>query len=343
MRATVAQLDGAYSLVVCSADEPGTLVGVKVSSPLVVGLGDGETVAASDIPADSGSTPPCSRSRRSASVTHVRAPVFNLDGDEVAEPITVDLASRRRRRRLRLVHAQEIDEQPAAIRDTLAGPVMAALAAGRAPRERRRSARGLEGVRGGVRDRVPLGARREVRDRALDGPPVEIESPASSVPRPGAGPRTGSRSRYRSPARRSTRSRRPARERQGSLDGGDESVGSSMAREADAVLYMHAGPEIGVAATKTFTTQMVSLHLVALYLAQVRGTMFPRGGGVVLRERIELPGKVGGAIRLDAPGHSRIAERFRDARDALFIGRHTGYPAALEGALKLKELSTIHA
>jgi glucosamine--fructose-6-phosphate aminotransferase (isomerizing) len=119
-------------------------------------------------------------------------------------------------------------------------------------------------------------------------------------------------------------------------------VESSLAREADGVFYTHAGPEIGVAATKTFATQMVAQELVALYLAQVRSTKFPEEIGGVLAELQKLPEKVERAIRLDE-AVAAIAERIRDARDVLFIGRHTGYPAALEGALKLKEISYIHA
>ena len=87
---------------------------------------------------------------------------------------------------------------------------------------------------------------------------------------------------------------------------------------------------------------MVSQYLVALYLAQVRGTMFPAEIGEVLDRMDELPAQVQRAIGLDAQVRA-LAERYRDARDVLFIGRHTGYPAALEGALKLKELSYIHA
>ena len=119
-------------------------------------------------------------------------------------------------------------------------------------------------------------------------------------------------------------------------------VGSSLAREADGVLYTHAGPEIAVAGTKTFATQMVSQYLVALYLAQVRGSMFPAEIAEILDRMDELPAQVQRAIGLDAQVRA-LAERYRDARDVLFIGRHTGYPAALEGALKLKELSYIHA
>ena len=119
-------------------------------------------------------------------------------------------------------------------------------------------------------------------------------------------------------------------------------VGSSLAREADAVMYTHAGPEIGVAATKTFATQMVALHLVALYLAQVRGAMYPAEVGEILDRMRELPAQVRRTFGLDAQ-IAAIAAQIRDARDVLFIGRHTGYPAALEGALKLKEISYVHA
>ena len=119
-------------------------------------------------------------------------------------------------------------------------------------------------------------------------------------------------------------------------------VGSSIAREADGVLYTHAGPERGVAATKTFVTQMTALYLLALYLAQVRGTMFPSDIAGWVDELRALPGKVERALELDAE-LQELAARFSGARDVLFIGRHTGYPAALEGALKLKEISYIHA
>jgi glucosamine--fructose-6-phosphate aminotransferase (isomerizing) len=119
-------------------------------------------------------------------------------------------------------------------------------------------------------------------------------------------------------------------------------VGSSIAREADGVLYTHAGPEIGVAATKTFATQMVALHLTALFLAQVRGTMFPEEVAGVLRRMRELPAQVRTALEL-GDQVAALARRFAGAHDLLFIGRHTGYPAALEGALKLKEISYVHA
>src|SRR5207248_521710 len=119
-------------------------------------------------------------------------------------------------------------------------------------------------------------------------------------------------------------------------------VGSSLAREADGVFYTHAGPEVGVAATKTFATQMVSQHLVALYLAQVRRSMYPEEIEEVLQRLNELPGKLEEALGLDEQCGA-LAERYRDSPGFIIIGRHTGYPAALEGALKLKEISYVHA
>jgi glucosamine--fructose-6-phosphate aminotransferase (isomerizing) len=119
-------------------------------------------------------------------------------------------------------------------------------------------------------------------------------------------------------------------------------VGSSVAREADAVLYTRAGPEIGVAATKTFVTQMVALHLVALYLAQTRGQMFPQEIREVVDHLRELPGQLEWVLQLEDQVKI-LAERYQGASNVLFIGRHTGFPAALEGALKLKEISYIHA
>jgi glutamine---fructose-6-phosphate transaminase (isomerizing) len=97
-----------------------------------------------------------------------------------------------------------------------------------------------------------------------------------------------------------------------------------------------------VAATKTFATQMAALHLVALYLAQIRGAMFPVEIGDIVSRMRELPGQVRRTLSMSAQIHA-IAEEIQQARDVLFIGRHTGYPAALEGALKLKELSYVHA
>jgi glutamine---fructose-6-phosphate transaminase (isomerizing) len=119
-------------------------------------------------------------------------------------------------------------------------------------------------------------------------------------------------------------------------------VGASIPRESDAVLYTRAGPEIGVAATKTFATQLVAMYLVALYLAQVRGTMFPDEAVGVVNELSKMPSKL--QVCLDRLEDVRkVALKYASQDSFLFIGRHVGYPMALEGALKLKEISYIHA
>ncbi len=118
--------------------------------------------------------------------------------------------------------------------------------------------------------------------------------------------------------------------------------GSTIPRESDAVLYTHAGPEIGVAATKTFLTQVVAVYLVALYLAQVRGTKYADEVREVIAELAVLPEKVEKVLETMEPVRE-LARSLVDARTVLFLGRHVGYPVALEGALKLKELAYMHA
>jgi glucosamine--fructose-6-phosphate aminotransferase (isomerizing) len=119
-------------------------------------------------------------------------------------------------------------------------------------------------------------------------------------------------------------------------------VGSTIPREADAVLYTHAGPEIGVAATKSFLTQLVAVYLVALYLAQVRGTQEPDGISQVVHELVDMPARVAQVLESMQPVRD-IARSLVDVQTVLFLGRHVGYPVALEGALKLKELAYMHA
>ena len=191
VRSVVARLEGAYSLVVLSAAHPGELVGVKVSSPLVVGLGSGETILASDIPAV------LERTRvvvpldegQIATIWADGVAVTTLDGAPVdVEPITVDWdVTRRAEGRLRLVHAQG-DRRAAQGDPRHVGGAHAGRSpgAGRAPDPRRRVARGLEGVRRGVRHRLPLRPRREVRDRALD-PPAGRDRDRERVPLPRSG------------------------------------------------------------------------------------------------------------------------------------------------------------
>ncbi len=349
VRAAVRDLEGAYSLVVCALDEPETLVGVKVSSPLVVGLGRGETLLASDIPAllDRTSTVIPIDEERVVTISREGASVTDLDGNAVNPPsITVDWdVARAQKSGFDDFMLKEIHEQPAAIRDTLVGRVEL----GRLTLDEIRIGDGVLRevnkvfvVACGTAFHSGLVAKYAIEHWTRL--PVEIEIASEFRYRdPVLGPDTLTLAVSQSGETIDTlEAARHARQQGSQVIAVTNTVGSSLAREADGVLYTHAGPEIGVAATKTFATQMVSQYLVALYLAQVRGTMFPEEIAEVLDRMDELPSQVERAIALDAPCRA-IAERLADASSVLFIGRHTGYPAALEGALKLKELSYIHA
>jgi glucosamine--fructose-6-phosphate aminotransferase (isomerizing) len=119
-------------------------------------------------------------------------------------------------------------------------------------------------------------------------------------------------------------------------------VGSMATREADGTVYTHAGPEIGVASTKAFTSQLVALHLLALYLAQVRGTLTREAAEAHIRDLLQLPQLLEETLKCTAQVED-IAARFHNRSDFLYLGRGINYPIALEGALKLKEISYIHA
>jgi glucosamine--fructose-6-phosphate aminotransferase (isomerizing) len=349
VRAAVRDLEGAYSLVVCSVDDPQVLVGVKVSSPLIVGVGDGETMLASDIPALLGRTTTVIPLDEGM-VVEVRrggATFTDLEGAPLdPPPITVDWdIARARKGGYDTFMRKEIDEQPAAIRDTLVGRTVGerlTLDELHVSDDALREVSKVFVVACGTAFHSGLVAKYAIEHWTRL--PVEIEIASEFRYRdPVLGPDTLTLAVSQSGETIDTLEAARHARRQGSqVIAVTNTVGSSLSREADAVLYTHAGPEIGVAATKTFATQMVSQYLVALYLAQVRGTKFPEEIAVVLAELDELPAKVERAIGLDAQVRE-LAERYRDARDVLFIGRHTGYPAALEGALKLKELSYVHA
>ncbi len=349
VRDAVRELEGAYSLVVCSLQDPEVLVGVKVSSPLIVGVGDGETLLASDIPAvlDRTTTVIPLDEGMVVEVRRGSATFTDLEGVPLdPEPITVDWdVSRARKGGYDTFMRKEIDEQPAAIRDTLVGRTVGgrlALDELHVSDDVLREVSKVFVVACGTAFHSGLVAKYAIEHWTRL--PVEIEIASEFRYRdPVLGPDTLTLAVSQSGETIDTLEAARHARRQGSqVIAVTNTVGSSLAREADGVLYTHAGPEIGVAATKTFATQMVSQYLVALYLAQVRGSKFPEEIAEVLAELDELPAKVQRAIGLDEEV-LELAERYRDARDVLFIGRHTGYPAALEGALKLKELSYVHA
>jgi glucosamine--fructose-6-phosphate aminotransferase (isomerizing) len=334
---------------VLSADHPDEMVGVKVSSPLVVGLGDGETILASDIPAvlDRTSSVIPVEEGQIVTITRDGATFMDFDGTPVhPRPIHVDWnVAQAQKGGYDFFMRKEIDEQPAAVRDTLAGRVVG----GRLTMDELhvsddvlRDVSKVFVVACGTAFHSGLVAKYAIEHWTRLSVEVEIAS-EFRYRDPVLGPDTLTLAVSQSGETIDTLEAARHARRQGSqVIAVTNTLGSSLARESDGVLYTHAGPEIGVAASKTFATQMVSQYLVALYLAQVRGTMFPEEIAEVLRDLAQLPGKVRRSLELDG-ACAELAERYGDRPDVLFIGRHTGYPAALEGALKLKEISYVHA
>ena len=354
VRMAVGELEGSYALVVLSSNHPDELVGVKVSSPLIVAMwDDGEAMLASDIPAllgthraDRPTIAPVDEDRI-VSLTRDGVAAMDLDGASVPlQPIEVDWnVAQAQKGGYPYFMRKEIDEQPDAIRDTLAGRVHAGglqLDELRVPDDVLREVSKVFVVACGTAFHSGLVAKYAIEHWTRL--PVEIEIASEFRYRdPVLGPDTLTLAVSQSGETIDTLEAARHAARQGSqVLAVTNTVGSSLAREADGVFYTHAGPEIGVAASKTFSTQMVAQELVALYLAQVRAAKFPEEISEVLADLDELPAKVARAIASEDRVRS-VAERLADARDVLFIGRHTGYPAALEGALKLKELSYIHA
>ena len=350
VRTVVRRLTGAYALVVTSSADPDVIVGVKVSSPLIVGLGRGENMLASDIPAVLQRTRtfvPLAENQ----VAEVRADsvrLTDLEGqDLVLEPLEVewDLAAAEKSGYEDFM-LKEIFEQPTAVRDALRGRFdqdqRLVLDELRMPEGQIEGVDKVFVVACGTAFHAGMVAKYAIEHWTRL--PVEIE--------------IASEFRYRDPVLDANtltlgisqsgetidtlEAVRHAAKQQSHVIAITNTVGSSIAREAEGVLYQHAGPERGVAATKTFATQMVAMHLLALYLAQVRGTKYPDEIAAYVDQLLALPKKIERALQLDEQV-SELAIRYQGVRDFFFIGRHTGYPAALEGALKLKEISYIHA
>jgi glucosamine--fructose-6-phosphate aminotransferase (isomerizing) len=350
-RRTVAELKGSYAFLAISLKEPGTLVGARLNCPMVVGIGDGETFLASDLP---------------PLLSHTREAIFLEDGEMVvARPERVevtDFSGSPRRRTpqhidwspvmaekggYRHFMLKEIHEQPRAILDTLAGRMLPE--SGEVffetlplPDERLRRLRKVLIVACGTSWHAGQVGKFMIEGMARL--PVEVD--------------LGSEFRYRDPVVEedtlcvpisqsgetadTIAGLREARKKGAIAISICNVVSSTIARESDGVIYTHAGPEIGVASTKAFTTQLVALYLLALHLAAARGTLATEEAAAHLQDLSDLPRKIEEVLKNEAAIAS-IARKYKDARDFLYLGRGVSYPIALEGALKLKEISYIHA
>ncbi|HYN74855.1 MAG TPA: glutamine--fructose-6-phosphate transaminase (isomerizing), partial [Candidatus Limnocylindria bacterium] len=350
MRRVCRQLEGAFTLVAVHADAPDVVVGARRNSPLVVGRGEGENFLGSDV---------------SAFIAYTREAV-ELGQDQVVElrreGITVTTfeggpadvkeyhvdwdASAAEKGGYPWFMAKEIAEQPRAVADTLLGRVgvdgRLALDEMRLSDSELRDVDKIVIIACGTAYHAGLLAKYAIEHWTRI--PCEVE--------------LASEFRYRDPIlTRSTlviaisqsgetmdllMALRHARQQRARVLAICNVNGSTIPRESDAVIYTHAGPEVAVASTKGFLTQVVAVQLVALYLAQVRGYTWDEEIAAHIRELQAMPEKVERALGT-ADQVRALAKELVDARAVLFLGRHVGYPVALEGALKLKELAYMHA
>jgi glutamine---fructose-6-phosphate transaminase (isomerizing) len=350
VRAALRRLEGSFALAVLHQDDPGVVVGAKRDLPLVAGRAAGENFVASDFAAflDRTKDGVILEDDQVVVVTPERLEVTDLDGDPVApyqHHVDWDLSAAEKGGYEHFM-LKEMHEQPLAIKQTLEGRTDPAgrlvLDELRMSEDELREVDKVFVVACGTAYHSGLVAKYAIEHWTRL--PVEIE--------------IASEFRYRDPVLdRNTLviaisqsgetadtlgAVRYARRQRARVLTVCNTVGASIPRESDAVLYTRAGPEVCVAATKTFATQLAAMYLVALYLAQVRGTMFVDEVASVVRELERIPGLV--ELCLERGDQVRkVAEEYKDARDWLFLGRHVGYPMALEGALKLKEISYLHA
>ncbi|MFJ8597373.1 glutamine--fructose-6-phosphate transaminase (isomerizing) [Streptomyces shenzhenensis] len=350
MRLVCRRLTGAFTLVAVHADDPDVVVGARRNSPLVVGVGEGEAFLASDV---------------AAFIAHTRSAI-ELGQDQVVElrrdGVTVT-GFDGRPGEVRSYHVdwdasaaekggydyfmlKEIAEQPKAVADTLLGRIDAA------------GSLSLDEVRIGAGelrevDKVVIIACGTAFHAGLIAKyaiehwtriPCEVELASEFRYRdPILGHRTLVIAISQSGETMDTlMALRHAREQGSKVLAICNTNGSTIPREADAVLYTHAGPEVAVASTKAFLTQLVACYLVALYLAQVRGTKWGDEIGAVIRDLSRIAGAVDRVLETMEPVRA-LARTLASKDTVLFLGRHVGYPVALEGALKLKELAYMHA
>lgn len=351
VRLALQELRGAYAVCILCEKEPGTMIAAKQGSPMVVGLGEGEYFVASDIP---------------AILSHTREMVFMEDGEMAVfrdgapvfttvqgEPLSktprhIDwsplMAEKGGYKHFML---KEIFEQPRAIRDTVAGRL--AEEEGTVYLEDLQlSDQELTAI-----ERIYIVACGTSWHAALVGKflieehcriPVEVD--------------IASEFRYRNPvvndktlmiliSQSGETADTLAAMREGKGRGARNVaicnvVDSSIAREANGVIYTHAGPEIGVASTKAFVTQLTALYLFTIRLGRALGTMDKTKGQAMIAALVRIPALLEEALKLNAEVE-RVARKYMNARDFLYLGRGINYPIALEGALKLKEISYIHA
>jgi glutamine---fructose-6-phosphate transaminase (isomerizing) len=348
--AVLPRLEGHFTLVFANADEPGTIVAARRSTPLVVGVGDGEMFIGSDVAAF------IEHTRDAVELGQDQAVVITADGYRITDfhgdsdvdfrefHIDWDLSAAEKGG-YEYFMLKEIAEQPAAVADTLLGHFTDGRIVLDEQRLSDQELREIDKVfvvacgtayHSGLLAKyaiehwtrlpveVELASEFRYRDAVLDRHTLVV-----AISQSGETADTLEAVRH-------------AKEQKAKVLAICNTNGSQIPRECDAVLYTRAGPEIGVASTKTFLAQIAANYLVGLALAQARGTKYPDEVEREYRDLECMPELVARVLETVEPVFA-LARRFADSQTVLFIGRHVGYPVALEGALKLKELAYMHA
>ncbi|MDR1428163.1 MAG: glutamine--fructose-6-phosphate transaminase (isomerizing) [Bifidobacteriaceae bacterium] len=350
MLRVVARLEGAFTLLAVADDAPSTVVGARRSSPLVVGLGAGENFLGSDVAAFIEHTHDALElgEDQVVTITPETVSVLGFDGrPAIARPFTVDWdANAAVKGGFSTFMNKEIHDQPDAVAKTLLGRVDAAgrlhLDELRIDERLLRRVDKIVVVACGTAAYAGLVAKYAIEHWCRI--PVEVELAHEFRYRdPVVGEKTLVVAITQSGETMDTiQAVRHARDQGAKVVAVVNTMGSTIPRESDAALYTHAGPEVAVASTKAFIAQIAATYLLGLYLAQLRGTLFADEVRAVLTELRAIPAKIERVLESE----ERIRElaiSMADVGSILYLGRHVGYPVALEGALKLKELAYIHA
>jgi glucosamine--fructose-6-phosphate aminotransferase (isomerizing) len=341
MRQVCQQLKGSFTLLAIHSDNPSHIVGARRNSPLVVGVGNGENFLASDVAAFIAHTKVALELGQDevVEITPTSIEVTNLAGQVVKSKqyeISWD-ASAAERGGFTHFMLKEIYEQPKAISDTLIGRLdglnlklrfkkfekIVIIACGTAYNA------GLVGKYaiekwGQIPVDVELASEYRYREPSLDKKTLVIP-----ISQSGETMDTLMALRY-------------AKSKGATIFSVCNTNGSTIGRESDAVLYTHAGPEIAVASTKAFATQLIAMYLIGLEIGKSLDNLSKKEVNAIVEQLSALPAKVEQVLETVEPLRE-LTRKFKDAESVLFLGRHVGYPTALEGALKLKELAYMHA
>jgi glucosamine--fructose-6-phosphate aminotransferase (isomerizing) len=350
MRQVVARLEGAFTLLIVHEDRPGEVVGARRNSPLVIGLGDGENFLGSDVAAFVEFTRRAVEIGQDQIVTirphSVEVTDFDGNAVETREYEIAWDASASEKGGWSSFMRKEISEEPDAVANTLRGRIVdgavslpelgdlddavlasidrvIVIACGTAAYA---GMLGMYAIETWARVPVTVELSHEFRYRS---PVLNDRTLVVSISQSGETMDTLMAVRY-------------ARQEGARVLSICNTQGSSIPRESEAVVYTHAGPEVAVASTKAFVAQITALYLLGLHLASVRGTLPATDIAHQLTELQAIPAKLA-EVLVASEDISQLAGWMADTRSVLFLGRHVGYPVALEGALKLKELAYIHA